>query len=442
MKRAALYVRVSTQEQKKHGLSVDSQLDALNTYCIEHQYMIAGVYNDAGFSARKKYKSRPALLRLLDDCKAGKVDIILFTKLDRWFRSVPDYYEVQTQLEACNVPWRAIWEDYETETSAGVFKVNIMLSVAQSEADRTSERLKAVNAYRRAQGAYIGSAPTGYKVVGKDLIIDEEKRAGMTALFDTLKSTLSVADALKAAAAHGVRFEQTHLYRLLRSPAFHGDAYGYKCEAYISPEDHQRILDSFASKPRRPKVKDRVYLFTSLVFCGYCGRRMASKTVKRTYRNGKTHLYAKYECIGSRGTKSGCPHLQITERMLEEYLLGHLDSELSAYSVHIRAKKDSMDISSALRLKSKIEAKLTRLAELYTEGDISKNEYEEKRDDLKAQLAGIVIEQIPEPEDLPSDWKELYNRLDASHRQAFWRRVISRIEITNETKDHPVIFFS
>lgn len=85
MKRAALYVRVSTQEQKNSGLSVDSQIDALEKYCEEQGYMVAGIYNDAGISARKKYTKRPALLRLLEDCKKHEIDIILFTRLDRWF---------------------------------------------------------------------------------------------------------------------------------------------------------------------------------------------------------------------------------------------------------------------------------------------------------------------------------------------------------------------
>ena len=83
MKRAALYVRVSTQEQKNSGLSVDSQIDALEKYCEEQGYTVAGIYNDAGISARKKYTKRPALLRLLEDCRQCKIDIILFTLLAR-----------------------------------------------------------------------------------------------------------------------------------------------------------------------------------------------------------------------------------------------------------------------------------------------------------------------------------------------------------------------
>lgn len=171
MKRAAIYVRVSTKEQKEKGLSVDSQLLALREYCSNNGYVIAGEYNDAGISARKKYINRPALLQLIDDCKEGKIDIILFTKLDRWFRSVADYYQVQTLLDSYKVPWRAIWEDYETETSTGLFKVNIMLSVSQNEADKTSERTKEAVKYRRLRGDFVGGkCPRGYRRENKKLV--------------------------------------------------------------------------------------------------------------------------------------------------------------------------------------------------------------------------------------------------------------------------------
>ena len=79
-------------------------------------------------------------MRLLSDVEAGKIDLILFIKLDRLFHNVADYYEVQKILDAHGVHWQTVLEDYETITSSGQFKVNIMLSVAQNEADRTSEK--------------------------------------------------------------------------------------------------------------------------------------------------------------------------------------------------------------------------------------------------------------------------------------------------------------
>lgn len=79
--RVALYIRVSTEEQAKHGLSLADQREALTDYAAAHNMEVVGIYEDAGISARKPYKKRPALMRLLDDCNAGKVDTILFVKL-------------------------------------------------------------------------------------------------------------------------------------------------------------------------------------------------------------------------------------------------------------------------------------------------------------------------------------------------------------------------
>ena len=53
-------------------------------------------------------------MRLLNDIEHDKVDIVLFCKLDRWFRSVQAYYQIQPILDAHNTAWQAIQEDYET----------------------------------------------------------------------------------------------------------------------------------------------------------------------------------------------------------------------------------------------------------------------------------------------------------------------------------------
>ena len=82
MQRAALYIRVSTEEQARHGLSLEDQKNNLIEFAKSHGMKIAGIYEDAGISARKPYTKRPALLRLLDDCRAKKVDIILFINLE------------------------------------------------------------------------------------------------------------------------------------------------------------------------------------------------------------------------------------------------------------------------------------------------------------------------------------------------------------------------
>jgi len=174
--RVALYIRVSTEEQAQHGLSVETQTNDLTDWANKEHMKIVDYYVDAGISARKKASKRPELQRMLQDIRDGKIDLVAFTKLDRWFRNVGEYYKVQEVLDDHKVAWKTIKEDYETETSSGRLKVNIMLSVAQDEADRTSDRIKAVLETKRQKKEVLnGNKPTGYIIEGKKFIKDPDK---------------------------------------------------------------------------------------------------------------------------------------------------------------------------------------------------------------------------------------------------------------------------
>ena len=98
MIRCAIYDRVSTERQVMEGLSLDTQRADLTRYAKEHGYHIVDYYADEGITARKKQTNRKDLMRLLDDVRADKIDLILVTKLDRWFRNVRDYHNTQAVL--------------------------------------------------------------------------------------------------------------------------------------------------------------------------------------------------------------------------------------------------------------------------------------------------------------------------------------------------------
>ena len=140
--KAALYIRVSTEEQAKHGYSLSSQKQRLIEYCKEQNYMITGIYIDEGKTARTKLKNRTELLRLIEDAKQKKFNRIIIWRLDRWFRNIADYYKVQETLEANKVDWECSDEEYNTTTSNGRLHLNIKLSIAQNESDQTSDRIK------------------------------------------------------------------------------------------------------------------------------------------------------------------------------------------------------------------------------------------------------------------------------------------------------------
>ena len=160
----AAYVRVSTQEQKLHGISVDAQKEKLTEYAKEHKLKIAGWYIDEGVSGRKLIKKRPELQRMIRDAEEGLFDRIIFVKLDRFFRSVAEYHECMKRIDP--ILWTATEEEYDLTTANGRAFVNMKLTIAELEADQGGERIDMVNEYKIQTGQPLtGSMPFCYTIV-------------------------------------------------------------------------------------------------------------------------------------------------------------------------------------------------------------------------------------------------------------------------------------
>ncbi len=425
----AIYVRVSTQEQKLHGISVDAQESTCREWVHDNGHRLVGVYNDAGLSARAKYTKRSAMLHLIDDIRAGKVELIIFTKLDRWFRNVADYYEVQSILEQHHVKWRAIQEDYETETASGRFKVNIMLAVAQDEADRTSERIKAATDYKRKKGEVTGRVPVGYVIKDKHYAFDPEKKAGMDAFFATYLETLSTTKAITVAHTYGIHLNVTHCNRILRNPTYHGDAFGVPCPAYISPEQFQIIRQNTSNYSRNRKT-GRIYLFSGLLRCGVCGGSLTSAAMPQRKSNG---IIKYYRCTNHVQYTDRCPGTYANEKKLESFLVSNLSPFLEEFrSKTISDLSNRIDYSSEIK---RLEGKLSRLKDLYIDGEIDRSDFDSRSAPIKSELQRLQDESITpfdtrlESLDLPSDWQSLYSDLSDDAKQTFWKKTVKRIII-------------
>jgi DNA invertase Pin-like site-specific DNA recombinase len=121
----AAYVRVSTTEQKLHGLSIESQKQKLVEYAENHNMKIVEWYIDEGVSGRKPIAKRPELQRMVLDAEKGKFKRIIFIKLDRFFRSLAEYHEAMKRIEP--VIWTATEEKYDLSTANGRAFVNMKL---------------------------------------------------------------------------------------------------------------------------------------------------------------------------------------------------------------------------------------------------------------------------------------------------------------------------
>lgn len=419
MKRAFLYVRVSTDEQAKHGYSIGAQLEFLRNYAKDHGYTIVGEFIDEGVSGKKGYKKRPAMRQLMESL--DQTDVIIFLKLDRWFRSVANYYETQPILEAHHVDWIAAQEDYETVTATGKFKVNIMLSVAQNEAERTAERINFVFDNKRAHGEFVGSkVPLGYFInQDRHVEVDPEKSEIALDIFqhfiDTHSATKTRDYVLKK---YGMTYTAYGLKELLKNEKYLGTK---DIPTFIPKDVFLQVQEIFKSRSSRSGLPERIFLFSDIIYCSECGRKMRSHC-----DIGPGTIYYTDSSRYHYGAQS-CQHKKYhREVIIEKYLLENLASSIErSRIVYEEKKKNAPD-------PEKIQRKITKLRHLYLEDLISKEDYE-----AEYRACQIAMEEIPyRPSSSGAekivDSLEIYDELTRENKKAFWNRTIKRIEIDND----------
>ena len=184
MKRTAIYMRVSTERQATDGQSLGFQRGLLTEYVESRPDLIlVGEYMDEGVSGAK-FDQRDELQRMLSDVKAGKIDLILFTKLDRFFRSVRHLMNTLDTLEQCGCEWKAIQENHDNTTPVGKLSITIMGAFAQMESDMDSVRIKDAFQHKKSKKEWLnGHVPFGYRLVDKHAVPDPDRAEAARDLF-------------------------------------------------------------------------------------------------------------------------------------------------------------------------------------------------------------------------------------------------------------------
>ena len=402
--RVALYCRVSTEEQAVHGLSIEAQKAALSEWAANHY--IVDYYIDLGVSARKSILKRPELQRLLKDVEQDKIDVVAFTKLDRWTRNIREYYRAEDILEAHHVAWRAIHEDYETETAAGRLKVNIMLAVAQDEADRASERIKAVFSEKKKKGlAVTGSVPIGIKIENGVYVPSDEAQT-VRDIFETYISTRSARETASRSCrtSQGVRYALTN--RL------------YLDLGIIDPATWERAQEVLKTRSQRMTKTERVYLFSGLINCPNCGAKMTGLLSRNYYYYRCSRHISKKDCSGK----------VVSENKLERYLLDNTIRAVEEVNVRISDKRKAPDLL-------KLKAKLDKLTDLYMNDLITRDKYEVEYRAVQAQIADAERQPTAVNVDEIRTLLGAYDGLSRLGKKAFWSHLIRSITPTENAFD-------
>ena len=241
--RCAIYTRKSSEEGLEQDFnSLDAQREACAAYILsqasEGWKLVPDRYDDGGLSGGTL--ERPALQRLLDDIRQGRIDIIVVYKVDRLTRSLLDFAKLVDTFDAAGVSFVSITQSFNTTTSMGRLTLNMLLSFAQFEREVTAERIRDKIAASKAKGMWMGGVPPlGYRPDGRSLAIVEDHAALVREIYTRyleLGTVRLLADWLQAKGlrtpqrvtangrSYGNRFfSRGQLYFLLRNPIYAGD---------------------------------------------------------------------------------------------------------------------------------------------------------------------------------------------------------------------------
>jgi site-specific DNA recombinase len=257
--RCAIYTRKSTEEGLEQEFnSLDAQREACESY-IQSQRGQGWVamkkrYDDGGLSGGTM--DRPALQSLLADIENRKVDLIVVYKVDRLTRSLMDFSKIIENLDARDVSFVSVTQQFNTANSMGRLTLNVLLSFAQFEREVTAERIRDKIAASKKKGMWMGGlSPLGYDAVDKKLVVNKDEAKVIRTLFDLYLELGSVrklkleADRQGLATkkrkseercSGGLPFSRGHLYQLLHNPVYIGEV-AHKGKTY--PGQHNAIVD-------------------------------------------------------------------------------------------------------------------------------------------------------------------------------------------------------
>jgi len=183
------YIRVSTEDQAREGISLDNQEAKIKVYASLNDLDLVEVIRDEGASG--KNLDREGMKRLLEMVKACRIEAIIVYKLDRLSRKTIDTLNLIEMFESKGIAFHSISEKVDTKSATGKFFLTIISAIAQMERDLIAERTKDALSHKKVKKEWMGRIPFGFKIEDNRLVEDPEqmktiqkakrmKRAGKT----------------------------------------------------------------------------------------------------------------------------------------------------------------------------------------------------------------------------------------------------------------------
>ena len=338
MKRALVYVRVSSREQADEGYSIAAQREACFRYVTEHGWQLADEYVDRGESARTA--DRPQFQAMLERIKTDdSIAFLVVHKLDRMARNLEDHAMVRALLRKYEVKLVSVTESLE-ENASGKLVEGILASISEFYSSNLAQEIKKGLLQKVKEGGWPTLAPLGYNNVRIDspggrrgesvLVVDPEVAAFVRKAFDlyatgdwSLRTLHAEMTRLGMRNRRGGTLTVSKFSELLKSRAYLGKVpyrgveYDGKHEPLITPEIFSRVQDVFREHDYAGvRQRRHSHYLRGTVFCGTCGARL-STMLKKNER------YEYFYCLGKHGRRTVCDELYMptdgVERQIERF---------------------------------------------------------------------------------------------------------------------------
>ena len=458
MKKAVLYVRVSTLEQVSN-FSLDTQERACVDYCEREGLEVDRIFREEGESA--KTANRTQLRAMLNYCaveaKRRDIGAVVVYRVDRLARDVYDHATIRAALLKSGVQVRAVAESFD-DTPAGKLVENMMASIAQFDNDARAARTKAGMLEGLSRGRWMWKAPLGY-VKGdrssQSLLQDPLFAPLVQFAFErvasrrtTRREALAEVTSLGLVTRRGRPMSLQSFGNMLSNPLYMGRVVSPKLEfdgpgdfqALVSPElfgSVQAVLEGRAPSKESRNLDHPDFPLRRVVRCGRCGTPLTA-----SWSRGRSGRYAYYHC-----RRRGCGGTNVRKELLEDLFVSHLKalnvrSEVFGLldAVVEDAWKDRR--REALVIAKRLEARMSdlvvkrnRLFDAYFfDARIDQSTYEQQVTRVDQEVAEAQVQldgvQVPEIdlsrtlafaqtllEDLPGCW----NRLNWQQKPPFFR---------------------
>lgn len=438
------YVRVSHEEQKKFGFSINAQIKEIENWCNEKNHQLINIYIDEGYSASNM--KRPQLQLMLKEL--SKLDVIVFTRLDRLSRNVFEANKMLELFKKNNTDMIAIKEEHiDTTTSNGMLMFNLKVTLAQHELDRGSERIKAVFEYKVNEGQPVtGSLPMGYKIIeldGKKKIIkDETTEPIINDLFEHFEIYRSIrATCIHINNKHNLSKDYKTYSRILKREFYTGK---YKSNPNYAPayitEEQFLLNQEYIKKNIKIRKTKNVYLFVGMIKCPVCGFSFTGK-----YYDKKVRVYS-YVCNRHKSNGICSFNKSISELKIENYLIDNIENLLKQHHAFLKTNFEKLPEPEKENVKKRIKeikSELENLTYAFRKGRLSLKIYDAEYDELEKELkrleASLNTKEPSYTKFFNNNWKDIYFNLDKEKKRAIWQNLIKEIKIDKD-KNITIIF--